>query len=128
MVEKIAFEGLLPEEAKNLTNDQYLKLIKSRQRRTLKRNSLQIKELNKIIEKHRKTGKPIRTHTREAVIMPSWVGLEIQVHNGKVFQPLKIEANMLGHRLGEFVYTTKRVVQSAPGVRATRGSKALAQK
>jgi ribosomal protein S19 len=35
---------------------------------------------------------------------------------------------MLNHALGQYVYTTKRVQHSAPGIRATRGSKFLAAK
>ena len=82
------------------------------------------------IEKYRKKNgnKPIRTHVREAVILPAWVGMKFEVHNGKEFKKITITANMLGHRLGEFAYTTKRVQHSAPGIRATRGSKFLAVK
>ena len=65
---------------------------------------------------------------REAVIMPSWIGLKFAVHNGKEFLPLQITANMLGHRLGEFALTSKPVKHSAPGIRATKGSKFLAVK
>ena len=35
---------------------------------------------------------------------------------------------MLGHRLGQYSHTTKRVIHSDPGIRATRGSKFLAMK
>ena len=72
--------------------------------------------------------KAIRTHTREAVILPSWIGTRFEVHNGKEFQIVQVTANMLGHRLGEFAFTTKSVVHSAPGIKATRGSKFLGEK
>ena len=65
---------------------------------------------------------------REAVILPGWVGLKFGVHDGKEFKELAITPEMVGHRLGEFVFTVKRVVHSAPGIRATRGSKFLAVK
>jgi len=128
LVERVAYRGLLSEQAKSLTDEQYLEMLNSRERRFIKRNSMQFKEIMEQVKKHRKNGKPIRTHLREAVILPSWVGLTFSVYTGKDFQNLEITANMLGHRLGEFAYTTKRVVHSAPGVRATRGSKFLAQK
>ena len=70
----------------------------------------------------------IRTHTREAVILPGWLGLRFGVHNGKEFKEIKILPEMLGHRLGEYVLSTKRVQHSAPGIRATRGSKFLSVK
>ena len=51
-----------------------------------------------------------------------------EVYNGKEFQKGQITANMLGHRLGEFAFTTKSVVHSAPGIKATRGSKFIGEK
>jgi small subunit ribosomal protein S19 len=62
------------------------------------------------------------------VILPSWLGIRFEVHNGKEFLPVHIGVNMLGHRLGEYSHTTKHVQHSAPGIRATRGSKFLAVK
>lgn len=130
MAERIAFRGMYPGEAAQLDNKQYVGMIKSRQRRSIKRNGLDYKKLLAKVEEYKKSGKPkpIKTHIREAVILPSWVGMKFAVHNGKEFQEMLITANMLGHRLGEFAYTTKRVLHSAPGIRATRGSKFLAVK
>jgi small subunit ribosomal protein S19 len=125
MPERVAFKGKMPGELPGLPIGEYTKLITSRQRRWLKRNSLQYKTLTRKIERLRGKGstKPIRTHFREALILPSWIGLSFEVHNGKEFQRIDIAPNMLGYRLGDFVYTVKRVMHSAPGVKATRGSK-----
>jgi small subunit ribosomal protein S19 len=130
MVERIAFKGMLPADATNLSAADYVKLVKSRQRRWLKRNSLQSRELNEKIEHVLASGSkgPIKTRTREALIMPSWIGLSFDIYNGKEYQHIEIQPAMLGHRLGEFVYSTKRVQHSAPGIKATRGSKFLSQK
>ncbi len=130
MVERIVFRGRTSPEAQALKPEEYLKLIKSRQRRTIKRNAIVLKKLTEKIERYKKNAitKPIRTHIREAVILPSWIGMKISVHNGKEFQELDITGPMLGHRLGEFAFTTKRVQHSAPGIRATKGSKFLAVK
>ena len=130
MAERVAFRGKLPSELTTLTDQQYLALIKSRQRRSIKRGGLEYKRLLAKIQAYKAKGKdkPIRTHVREAVILPSWVGLMFEVHNGKEFQKVQITANMLGHRLGEFAYTTKSVVHSAPGIKATRGSKFIGEK
>ncbi|KAK8133554.1 ribosomal protein S19/S15 [Apiospora sp. TS-2023a] len=46
--------------------------------------------------------KPIRTQARAATILPSFVGLKFQVHNGKVYNDLLITEDMVGHKLGEF--------------------------
>ncbi len=130
MAERIAFRGRTPSELESLQKDEYLKMINSRERRSIRRNSADYRKLIQKIEEHRKTDsqKPIRTHIREAVILPSWVGMKFEVHSGKEFKPVVITANMLGHRLGEYAFTTKRVQHSAPGIRATRGSKFLAVK
>jgi small subunit ribosomal protein S19 len=130
MVERIAYMGKTATELTSLTMEEYVKSLKSRERRSVKRNGLTYRQLQEKVEKYRKKGinKPVRTHIREAVILPSWVGMAFEVHDGKEFKKIVITANMLGHRLGEFAYTTKRVLHSAPGIRATRGSKFLAVK
>jgi small subunit ribosomal protein S19 len=47
------------------------------------------------------------------------------VYNGKLFAPVKVEIDMLGHYLGEFALTRKSVKHSAPGVGATKSSAAV---
>ena len=49
--------------------------------------------------------KPIKTWSRRSVILPEMVGLNIAVHNGKMFVPVFITENMVGHKLGEFSAT-----------------------
>ena len=46
--------------------------------------------------------KPIRTQARSATILPSFVGLHFQVHNGKIYNDVTITEDMVGHKLGEF--------------------------
>ncbi|KAL2107999.1 hypothetical protein VUR80DRAFT_4415 [Thermomyces stellatus] len=50
---------------------------------------------------------PIRTQARSATILPSFVGLKFQVHNGKVYHEVEIKEEMVGHKLGEFSPTRK---------------------
>ena len=45
---------------------------------------------------------PIKTMARAATILPNFVGLTFQVHNGKVYVDVKITEAMVGHKLGEF--------------------------
>jgi small subunit ribosomal protein S19 len=49
----------------------------------------------------------IRTWSRRSMITPEMVGLTFHVHNGKLFMPVYITENMVGHRLGEFAPTRK---------------------
>lgn len=49
--------------------------------------------------------KPIKTWSRRSTVLPPMVGITIAVHNGKVFVPVYITENMVGHKLGEFAVT-----------------------
>ncbi|MEM0149741.1 MAG: ribosomal protein S19 family protein, partial [Candidatus Micrarchaeaceae archaeon] len=111
MAEKVAFRGKLPSELARLSDHEYAKMVKSRQRRSIKRNGIAYKKLLEKVAlyKSKNIDKPIRTHVREAVILPSWIGMKFSIYNGKEFMPLEITAGMLDHRLGEFAYTTTRV-------------------
>ncbi|KAH8601435.1 mitochondrial ribosome small subunit component S19 [Bisporella sp. PMI_857] len=51
---------------------------------------------------------PIRTQARSATILPNFVGLKFQIHNGKVYHDVTITEDMVGHKLGEFSPTRKR--------------------
>jgi small subunit ribosomal protein S19 len=48
---------------------------------------------------------PIKTWSRRSTISPEFVGLTFNVHNGKVFSPVFVTENMVGHKLGEFALT-----------------------
>jgi small subunit ribosomal protein S19 len=48
---------------------------------------------------------PIKTWSRRSMITPDFVGLTFSVHNGKIFNPVFVTENMVGHRLGEFALT-----------------------
>ncbi|KAK4216515.1 hypothetical protein QBC37DRAFT_416878 [Rhypophila decipiens] len=50
---------------------------------------------------------PIRTQARSATILPNFVGLKFQIHNGKVYHDVTITEDMVGHKLGEFAQTRK---------------------
>jgi small subunit ribosomal protein S19 len=47
----------------------------------------------------------IKTWSRRSTIMPQFVGLTFQVHNGKNFIPVSVSEDMVGHKLGEFAPT-----------------------
>ena len=49
--------------------------------------------------------RPIKTWSRRSMITPDFVGLTFHVHNGKLFMPVFVTENMVGHRLGEFAPT-----------------------
>lgn len=49
--------------------------------------------------------RPIKTWSRRSMITPDFLGLTIQVHNGKEHVPVFVSEDMVGHRLGEFAPT-----------------------
>lgn len=55
-----------------------------------------------------KTGKPIRTNARSCTILPQFVGLKFQVHNGKEYVEIEVSDDMVGSKLGEFAATRKK--------------------
>lgn len=59
----------------------------------------------KMIERQEK--KIIKTWARDCDIPPEFVGFTFAVHNGKEFQPVYVTEQMVGHKLGEFSFTTK---------------------
>lgn len=110
------------EEIKDMNLEEFSLLLKSRQRRVLKRGLTE--KQKKLLEKIRKDPKKFhRTRCREMLILPEMVGIKIGVHSGKDYVTLEIKPEMLGYRLGEFVMTRKGVKHSAPGFGATRSSK-----
>ncbi len=48
---------------------------------------------------------PIKTWSRRSTITPDFIGLTFTVHNGKIFNPVFVTENMVGHKLGEFSLT-----------------------
>lgn len=72
--------------------------------------------------------KTVKAHAREIIILPSIVGAKVGVYNGKEFIEFEIRPEMIGRRLGEFVYTTKKVQHSAPGIGASKSSKFMKAK
>lgn len=128
MVKVKTFRGKSGEELRNMTIDDVLNLLGSRERRALKRAATKNMGMKKLMKKVAKVkekdpSKVIKTHCRDAVILPDWVGLTFAVHAGKEFREVRITMDKVGRRLGDFAHTTGRVAHSGPGVGATRGSK-----
>jgi len=131
MIKEFAYRGKLVDELKKMDEGAFLLLAKSRVRRALKRGftGQQKKFLLKIDKKLKGTYKKnLKTHCREMIVLPKMIDLEIHVHNGKGFTPVKIMPEMIGHRLGEFVLTRKMVKHNAPGIGATKSSTAIQAK
>ncbi len=55
--------------------------------------------------KDRNERAPIRTWARRCTIVPEFIGMTFEVHNGKMFHKVFVTEDMVGHKLGEFSVT-----------------------
>jgi small subunit ribosomal protein S19 len=123
------YRGYNLDELKKMNADQFLQVLPARARRSLSRGlpPRQKKLLERLRRAYRakKRGKDLltRTHVRDMIVFPEMVGLKIGVYNGKSFEIVDITPEMIGHYLGEFSLTRRRVQHGSPGIGATRSSK-----
>ncbi len=131
MAKEPTYKGKTEREFKDMTLIDFMNLTTSRQRRNLKRGLPdQHKKLIEKIKKFKlgKIKKNIKTHCRDMIVIPEFLGTIIHVYSGKEFVPVAITVEKLGHYLGEFVITRRRVQHSAPGIGATRSSSGASPK
>ena len=62
-----------------------------------------LKKVDKL--KGQSNRKPIKTWSRNSTIIPDFVGHSFLIHNGRIFIPITISEEMVGHKLGEFAPT-----------------------
>ena len=116
---EFTYRGKTLEELKKLNLQELAPLLPARSRRRIKRGfSEREKKLMADIQR-----KPIvETHCRNMLVLPDMVGKTIKIHNGKEFVPVLIQDEMIGHYMGEFALTRRKVQHSAPGIGATKSS------
>ena len=125
MVREFTYRGLSQKELEKLSLEKLLEIFPARARRSLTRGIDDNKR--KLIDeikalKAEKLKTPINTHLRDLLVLPYMLGVTVNVYSGKEFVPVTITAEMVGHYLGEYVITNKRVSHGAPGVGASRSS------
>jgi len=126
---RFKYRGHTLDDLKRMNMDQFIQLLPARARRTLKRGlpPRQKKLLERLRRAYRakKRGKDLltRTHVRDMIIFPEMVGLKIGVYSGQGFDTVEVRPEMIGHYLGEFALTRRRVQHGSPGIGATRSSK-----
>ena len=72
--------------------------------RSLKKGPFVDEKLFLKVQKAKQTGShiPIRTWARRCTIVPEFIGVTFEVHNGKIFHKVLVAEDMVGHKLGEF--------------------------
>ena|SRR3989344_4118592 len=124
---EFTYRGKTLDELKALDVREFAKYLKSRQRRTALRQFQEIEKFVSRAQEKISRDKKLKTHRRDLIIVPGMVGMKIQVYDGHGFIPTEITGDMLGHRLGEFAVTRKKVSHGEAGIGATKGSKAKAK-
>lgn len=117
--EQFTFRGKTIDELKQMNLNQFAELLNARGRRKIKRG---LRENEKKILQDLEEKDTVRTHERDMIIVPAMVGKTVEVYDGQNFVTVEVEEEMLGHYLGEFSKTRKKVEHSAPGLGATRSS------
>jgi len=119
---EFTYRGLTIDKLQELDFEQFMSMLPARQRRTFKRGLSQ--EQAKLINDSNQTPeKVIRTHRREMIIIPQFVGRKFAVHNGREFVDIEILPEMIGLYFGELAPTRTSPTQTGPGVGATKSSK-----
>ncbi|MBI4453148.1 30S ribosomal protein S19 [Candidatus Woesearchaeota archaeon] len=120
---ELKFYGKSPEELKKMTIKEFAQLVPARQRRSLLKGFTDAQK--SFLKKLEKKSNNVKTHCRNMIVIPQLLDRNIMVYSGKEFVPLTITAEMLGHYLGEFIMTRKKVSHSAPGIGATKSSSSI---
>jgi small subunit ribosomal protein S19 len=128
MPKEFTYRGYTLNQLQNLSMDEFINLLPSRQRRSFQRGltpeqRILLEKIREAKEALRKGGSvKVKTHVRDMIILPEMVGITIFVHNGKEFVAVEIKPEMIGHYLGEFAITNKPVKHGTPGIGASRSS------
>ncbi len=125
MPKEFRYRGFTVDQLNSMSTEAILELLPSRARRSLNRGISDDKR--KLLEdvRSQKDGRlegQIKTHARDMVILPVMVGATLSVYTGKEFVPFQIKPEMIGHYLGEYAITNKKVVHGTPGIGASRSS------
>ncbi len=120
---EFAYRGRTLEELKSMSLEELAKVLTARARRSIRRGFNE--ETRRFFDRLQSTPpeKVVRTHCRDALILPQHVGRRVAVHTGREFKEIEVRPEMIGHYYGEFALTRKFEKHSGPGVGATRSSK-----
>lgn len=127
---KQIYRGIEIDKLLEMNTENVVALFKAGQRRRFKHGMQPkydrlIKKIKTAVKNtpHGDKPKAIKTHLRNAIIMPEMVGGIAEVYSGRYWTPVEIKADMIGQYLAEYSMTYKPVKHGKVGHGATRGSK-----
>ena len=119
---EFTYRGLTMEKLQELDFGQFIQMLPARQRRSFKRG-LSREQAKLINDSNQAPEKVIRTHRREMIIIPQFVGRKFAIHDGRNFVDIDILPEMIGLYFGELAPTRTSPTHTGPGVGATKSSK-----
>ena len=127
---KQIYRGVELDKLLDMSRTEVIRLMKSRQNRRFKhgihgkyerlQKKLNFSKKNAVIGEK---PKGVKTHLRNAIIMPEMCGSVIDCYGGKYWNSIEVKADMIGHFLAEYSLTYKPIRHGKVGVGATRSSK-----
>lgn len=124
------YRGKTLKELHALPLDELVELLPARHRRSLTRPQYWTHERSKLLGKLRKAKQAmeageeiiVKTHVRDFIVLPEFVGLTVEVYTGKEFFSVDLTMEKIGTYFAEYSHARKLVKHSAPGIGATRSS------
>ncbi len=120
---EFSYRGHSLEELKAMDLPALAGILNARARRSIRRGFNT--ETTAFFDRMRATPaeKVVRTHCRDALVLPEHVGRRVSIYSGKEYKEIEVRPEMIGHYFGEFCLTRRFEKHSGPGVGATRSSK-----
>jgi len=128
MPKEFMYRGHRLEELQAMSMDEFIRILPSRQRRSLvrgltKEQRILLESIRKVKEATKEGEKAVvKTHVRDMIVLPEMVSVTLLVHNGKDFTAVEVAPEMIGHYLGELAITNRPVKHGTPGIGASRSS------
>ncbi len=119
--EEFTYRGHTVPDLKKMSFQKFTDLLPAAQRRKINRGFTE--DHKKLIQCVKNGSTTIKTHLRDMIILPEMIGIDIEVHDGKKFNKVTVQPEMIGHYFGEYALTRNMVRHGSAGVGATRSSK-----
>ena len=118
---EFTYRGHTVSDMKRMSFQEFTELLPASQRRKISRGFTE--DHKKLIQRVKNGSDTIRTHLRDMIILPEMIGIDLEIHNGKNFNRVTVQPEMIGHYIGEYALTRNVVRHGSAGVGATRSSK-----
>jgi len=121
---EFTYRGHTMKQLQKMSLEEFMGLLSARQRRCFGRGLVEDETKGKVIADVRRfPEKVVRTHLRDMVVIPEFVGRTFAIYDGREYRQFTAMPEMIGHYFGEFASTRTPPKHTGVGVGATRSSK-----